>query len=88
MHHMSSVARDASADIVILVVILVALIVPLIPTFLDHTARMQVHFRISGMARPDAFTVETPKRVCAIMAEALSFQDAGTGEYTDVACSE
>jgi hypothetical protein len=49
---------------------------------------MKVHFRTSEMETPRAFSTETSRSVCTVMAAALSYEDPSTGEYTHVACSE
>jgi hypothetical protein len=47
-----------------------------------------VHFRTGQMTDPRAFTTETSRSVCTVMAAALSYEDPHTGEYTHVACGE
>jgi hypothetical protein len=84
MQGKGSTARDVAAGIFVAV----ALAMPFASMLWDGAARMKVHFRTSEMEKPRAFSTETSKSVCTVMAAALSYEDPSTGEYTHVACSE
>jgi hypothetical protein len=79
-----SMLRDVTAGIFVAA----ALTMPFASMLWDGAARMKVHFRTSEMEKPRAFSTETSKSVCPVMAAALSFENPSTGEYTHVACSE
>jgi hypothetical protein len=84
MQGKGSTARDVAAGIFVAI----ALAMPFASMLWDGAARMKVHFRTSEMAKPRAFSTETSRSVCTVMAAALSYEDPSTGEYTHVACSE
>jgi hypothetical protein len=84
MQGKQSTPRDVAAGILVLA----ALAMPFVSTLWDGAARMKVHFRTSEMVQPRAFSTDTSRSVCTVMAAALSFEDPSTGEYTHVACSE
>jgi hypothetical protein len=84
MQGMGSTARDVAAGILVFA----ALAMPFASMLWDGAARMKVHFRTSEMEKPRAFSTETSRSVCTVMAAALSYEDPSTGEYTHVACSE
>jgi hypothetical protein len=75
-------------DMVLAALLLLILALPFLPIPGDGTAQMQVHFRTSQMTDSRAFTTETSRSVCTVMAAALTYEDPHTGEYTHVACSE
>ena len=79
-----STLRDAAAGLLVLA----ALALPVLRMASDGAARMHIHFRTTEMAKPQAFTTETSRDVCAVMAAALTREDPETGEYTHVACAE
>jgi hypothetical protein len=80
--------RSTVRDMVAGILVFTALAMPFLSTLWDSAAHMKVHFRTSEMAKPRAFSTETSRSVCTVMAAALSYEDPNTGEYTHVACSE
>jgi hypothetical protein len=79
---------STARDLVVAALLLLFLALPFLPIPGDGVARMRVHFRTGEMADPRAFTTETSRSVCTVMAAALSYEDPHTGEYTHVACGE
>ena len=79
---------STARDMVVAALLLLILALPFLPIPGDGTARMRVHFRTGQMTDPRAFTTETSRSVCTVMAAALSYEDPQTGEYTHVACGE
>jgi hypothetical protein len=79
---------SAARDMLVAALLLLFLALPFLPIPGDGVARMRVHFRTSQMADPRAFTTETSRSVCTVMAAALSYEDPHTGEYTQVACGD
>jgi hypothetical protein len=84
MHSKGSTVRDVAAG----VFVVTALALPFASSLWDGAARMKVHFRTSEMEKARAFSTDTSRSVCTVMAVALSYEDPSTGEYTHVACSE
>jgi hypothetical protein len=79
---------STARDMLVAALLLFLLALPFLPIPGDGVARMRVHFRTGQMADPRAFTAETSRSVCTVMAAALSYEDRDTGEYTHVACGE
>lgn len=79
---------STARDVVVAALLLFILALPFLPIPGDGTARMRVHFRTGQMADARAFTTETSRSVCTVMAAALSYENPSTGEYTHVACGE
>ena len=82
------IKRSTVRDMIAAGFVLLALALPFVPMPGDGTARMQVHFRTGDMSKPRAFSTETSRRVCTVMAAALDYENPTTGEYTHVACGE
>lgn len=79
---------STARDMFVAALLLLVLMLPFLPIPGDGVARMQVHFRTGQMTDARAFTTETSRTVCTVMAAALSYEDPHTGEYTHVACGE
>ena len=79
---------STARDMVVAALLLLLLALPFLPIPGDGTAHMRVHFRTGQMAHPRAFTTETSRSVCTVMAAALTYEDPSTGEYTRVACGD
>jgi hypothetical protein len=79
---------STARDMLVAVLLFFVLALPFLPIPGDGTARMKVHFRTGQMADARAFSTETSRSVCTVMAAALSYEDPHTGEYTHVACGE
>lgn len=79
-----STFRDVAAG----VLVALALALPFVPLPGDGAARMKVHFRTSQAEPPHAFSTETSRSVCTVMAATLSYENPDNGAFTHVACSE
>lgn len=82
--------RDKSStlhDMIILTLLMLALALPFLRLASDGAARMKMHFRTEEMAKPRAFTAETSRSVCTVMAAALTYEEPD-GTFTQVKCEE
>jgi hypothetical protein len=84
MEFRQSSFRDLAAG----VLILGTLALPFLPFPGDGSARMKVHFRTSDTEHPRAFSTETSRSLCLVMAAALTYENRDSGTFTRVACEE
>lgn len=75
-------------EIALSFVVFLGLALPFMPVPGDGLTRMDVHFHTSGMARPHAFTAQTKRSICQVLAATLAFESPETGEYTRITCAE
>ena len=68
--------------------VLTALALPFMRLPGDGAARMWVNFRTDEMQKAKAFSTETSRSVCTVMAAALSYENPATGAYTRVDCRD
>jgi hypothetical protein len=80
--------RTVLGELVAAGLVLTALALPFLHVPGDGTARMWVNFRTTEMAKAKAFSTETSRSVCTVMAAALSYENPTTGEFTRVDCRE
>ena len=76
--------RDVAAG----VLVVATLALPFLPFPGDGAARMKVHFRTSDTEHARAFTTETSRSLCLVMAAALTYENRDSGTFTRVACDE
>jgi hypothetical protein len=79
---------STARDVVVAALLLFMLALPFLPIPGDGTARMRVSFRTGQMPDARAFTAETSRSVCTVMAAALTYEDPSTGDYTRIACGD
>ncbi len=73
-------------DLVLSLVMLLGLALPFVPLPGDMGTRMEVQFRAPGMTAPRSFHVTTTLSACVVLARALAYDDAATGNFTRIAC--
>jgi hypothetical protein len=77
-----STLGDAAAGLVVAA----ALALPFLPVPGDVAAHMKVNFRTETGEPSRVLSTETSSSLCAVMAAALSYEDPGTGAFTEVKC--
>jgi hypothetical protein len=73
-------------DAVAGLIVVAALALPFLPLPGDGTAPMRVSFRTESSDTPQMLSTETSSSLCAVMAAALTYEDPGTGTFTEVKC--
>ena len=73
-------------DLALSLVMVLGLALPFVPLPGDMGTRMGVEFRAPGMAAPRSFHVTTTLSACVVLARALAYDDAATGNFTRIAC--
>jgi hypothetical protein len=79
---------SSSRDIAVSFIVLMGLAVPFVPIPGDRMTQMEVRFHTSGMNKPQSFSTQTDRSICAVMSSALAFEDPKTGEYTRISCQD
>jgi hypothetical protein len=80
--------QSSLRDVAAAVLVTGALALPFLPFPGDGAARMKVHFRTADAEHARAFTTETSRSLCLVMAAALTYENRDSGTFTRVACDE